>query len=75
MTRYRITTPLVAIRLPARGDDNRPGTISLPRDALLEVRGASSLGSGLVEITWCGEIYAVFERDLASKARVEPEEA
>ena len=74
MTRYRITTPLVAIRLPARGDDNRPGMISLPRGALVEAHGASSLGSSMVEITWHGEIYAVFERDLASKAAPEPEE-
>jgi len=74
MKRYKVTTPLVAIRLPAWRNDSRPGTVSLPRDAVIEVVGASSLGSSLVEVVWQGEIYAVFERDLESKAAAAPDE-
>ena len=75
MKRYRITTPLVAIRLPASRSDDRPATVSLPRDALIEVFGVSALGSSLVEIVWQSEIFAVFERDLESKAAAEPDES
>jgi len=75
MKRYRITTPLVAVQLYRSGESGKRGMlVSLPEDATLEVGGRSSVGQGMLEVTWQSERYAVFELDLESRATPEPQE-
>jgi hypothetical protein len=46
MQRYRITIPLVAIRLCTSSDSEKPGMlVSLPEDAMVEVGGRSPVGN------------------------------
>ena len=72
MKRYRITTPLVAIQLYASGDSGKSGMLaSLPEDATVEVGGKSTVGQGMLEVTWQSARYAVFEVDLESRAALE----
>jgi hypothetical protein len=72
MQRYRITTPLVAVRLFSSLDSEKPGMlVSLPEDAMVEVGGRSPVGEGMLEIRWESERYAVFELDLESRAMLE----
>ena len=69
MQRYSITTPLPAIRLfQSDGTENAGVMSSLPAKAVVEVRGPSDLGTGMVEITWHCQRYAVFQRHLATRA-------
>jgi hypothetical protein len=69
MARYRLTTPLIAIRLLASRDSEKPGMlVSLPEDAMVEVGGRSPVGRGMLEISWQSERYAVFELDLEERA-------
>ena len=44
---------------------------SLPSDAVVEIEGPSRLGSGMVEVSWERQLYAVFELDLATRATLE----
>lgn len=72
MQRYTISTPLVAVRLCPSDDSNKPGVMtSLPSDAVVEIEGPSRLGSGMVEVSWERQLYAVFELDLATRATLE----
>lgn len=65
MTRYRINTPLVAIRLSSTSDGETAGVMSsLPSGAIIESSGTSDLGTGMIEVTWEHQRFAVFERDL-----------
>jgi hypothetical protein len=65
MQRYSINTPLAAIRLGASADSDKAGVMtSLPANTLVEIRGPSELGIGMVEVVWQHQQYAVFERDL-----------
>ena len=73
MQRYRLTIPLVAIRLSSSGDNEKPGMlVSLPEDAMLEVGGRSPVGRGMLEISWQSERYAVFELDLEERWAIRP---
>ena len=75
MKRYRITTPLVAVQLYLRGDNDKPGMlVLLPEDAMVEVEGRSAVGQGMLEVVWRSERYAVFESDLESRATPELQE-
>jgi hypothetical protein len=75
MQRYSITTPLVAIWLSPSSDTDKTGVMaSLPSDAIVETRGPSGLGKGMIEVSWRHHRYAVFELDLASRATPEPNE-
>ena len=66
MQRYSITTPLPAIRLFQSDRTEKAGVMALlPAKAVVEVRGPSDLGAGMVEVTWHCQRFAVFERDLA----------
>ena len=59
----------VAIRvLPSSGTNGM--MTSLPQDIVVETIGPSSLGTGLTEVVWDGQRYAVFERDLKARATV-----
>ena len=63
--RYSITTPLPAIRLFQSDRTEKAGVMALlPAKAVVEVRGPSDLGAGMVEVSWGHQRYAVFERDL-----------
>ena len=69
MQRYRITTPLVAVRLRASPESEKSGDlVSLPEDAMVEVGGRSPVGLGMLEVSWQSEKYAVFALDLESRA-------
>jgi hypothetical protein len=69
MQRYTISTPLVAIRLCPSADSDKAGVMSsLPSDAIVEIQGPSELGRGMVEVSWHHHRYAVFERDLSTRA-------
>ena len=75
MKRYRLSTPLIAIRLYASRDSEKPGMlVSLPEDAMVEVNGRSPVGRGMLEIRWQSERYAVFESDLEERATLELQE-
>ena len=75
MARYRLTTPLIAIRLLASRDNEKPGMlVSLPEDAMVEVGGRSPVGRGMLEISWQSERYAVFELDFEERATLELQE-
>jgi hypothetical protein len=41
---------------------------SLPSDVVVETVGPSDLGTGMVEVTWLRQRYAVFELDLVERA-------
>jgi hypothetical protein len=72
MQRYRITTPLVAVRLFSSQESEKPGMlVSLPEDATVEVGGRSPVGRGMLEVTWQSERYAVFELDLEERGTLE----
>jgi hypothetical protein len=75
MQRYRLTTPLVAIRLYSFPNNEKPGMlVSLPEDAMVEVGGRSAVGKGMLEIRWQSERYAVFELDLEERGALESRE-
>jgi hypothetical protein len=72
MQRYRITSPLVAVRLFPSRDSEKPGMlVSLPEDAMVEVGGKSTVGQGMLEIRWQSDVYAVFELDLEMRGSLE----
>jgi hypothetical protein len=72
---YRLTTPLIAIRLHASKDSEKPGMlVSLPEDAMVEVGDRSPIGRGMLEIRWQSERYAVFESDLEERGSLELQE-
>jgi len=65
MQRYSINTPLVAIRLCPFGESDKAGVMtSLSSEAIVETLGHSDLGTGMIEVSWEHQRYAVFERDL-----------
>jgi hypothetical protein len=65
MQRYRINMPLVAIRLSPTSDGEIAAVMSsLPSGAIVESGGASDLGTGMIEVAWEHQRFAVFERDL-----------
>jgi hypothetical protein len=69
MQRYSITTPLPAIRLFQSDRTEKAGVMALlPAKAVVEMRGPSELGIGMVEVTWQCHRFAVFLRDLATRA-------
>lgn len=69
MKQYKTISPLIAIQL-SRQDQGRPGVLaSLPGNVTVEVGGRSTVGPGLVEVWWESETYAVFERDLQTRAK------
>lgn len=42
----------------------------LPAKAVVELRGPSELGSGMVDVTWHCQRFAVFQRDLSIRSRL-----
>ena len=40
----------------------------LPAKAVVEIRGQSDLGTGMIEVTWHCQRYAVFQRHLLMRA-------
>jgi hypothetical protein len=69
MQRYTISTPLVAVRLFRSQETEKAGVMTtLPADAVVEIHGPSALGDGMIEVAWEHQRYAVFERDLITRA-------
>jgi hypothetical protein len=69
MQRYSINTPLVAVRLSPSPDRAIAGVMSsLPSGAVVESSGPSELGTGMIEVVWEHQRFAVFQRDLATRA-------
>jgi len=69
MQRYSINTPLVAIRLCPSSESDKAGVMSsLPAEAIVETHGPSNLGTGMIVVSWERQRYAVFERDLSTRA-------
>jgi hypothetical protein len=69
MQRYTISSPLVAVRLCRSNETEKAGVMtSLPTDAVVEIHGPSDLGNGMVELAWEHQRYAVFQRDLVTRA-------
>jgi hypothetical protein len=69
MKRYQVNTPFVGIRLCSSSDTETGGVMSsLPREAIIETRGPSSLGTGMIEVSWGHHRYVVFELDLTERA-------
>ena len=69
MQQYRINTPLVAVRVCRSNETEKAGVVtSLPANAVVEVRGPSDLGDGMIEVSWEHQRFAVFERDLVTRA-------
>jgi hypothetical protein len=66
MQRYSVTCSLPAIRL---FQSHETGVMTLlPAKAVVEIRGPSDLGTGMVEVKWHCQRYAVFQRHLAIRA-------
>ena len=69
MQRYSVTSSLPAIRLFQSHETDKAGVMTLlPAKAVVEMRGPSDLGTGMVEVTWHCQRYAVFQRHLATRA-------
>jgi hypothetical protein len=69
MQRYSITTPLPAIRLFQSHRTGKAGEMALlPEKAIVEIRGPSDVGTGMVEVAWQHQRFAVFQRDLVIRA-------
>jgi hypothetical protein len=61
--------PLVAIRLSSSSDGEIAGVMSsLPSGAVVESSGPSDLGTAMIEVAWENQRFAVFQRDLATRA-------
>jgi len=69
MQRYTISSPLVAVRLCRSNEAEKTGVMtSIPADAVVEIYGPSDLGDGMIEVAWEHQRYAVFRRDLITRA-------
>jgi hypothetical protein len=69
MQRYSISTPLVAVRLLRSEETEKVGVMtSIPAGAVVEIRGPSDLGDGMVEVAWEQQRFVVFKRDLATRS-------
>jgi hypothetical protein len=69
MQQYRINTPLVGIRLSSSSGGEIAGVMSsLPSGAIVESSGLSELGTGMIQVVWEHQRFAVFQRDLATRA-------
>jgi hypothetical protein len=72
MLRYSVISPLVAVRLSPSDTDKTGVMAALPLDAVVEALGPSQLGRGMIDVSWHCQRYAVFERDLTTRAVLEP---
>ena len=69
MVRYSINAPLVAVRLSPSPDGEIAGVMSsLPSGAIVESSGPCELGTGMIEVVCEHQRFAVFLRDLATRA-------
>jgi hypothetical protein len=68
MTRYRLTTPIPAIRHPPAGAEIADRRVRLPAGAVLfETIQPSETLTGMIGVYWEGRYYSVFLRDLLQK--------
>lgn len=73
MNYYRVLSPLFALRwdLDPTGK-NTAETVHLPKNAIVKADGQSSLGDGLMDISYNGTSYTVFKRDWNNHTVREP---
>jgi len=64
--RFRINIPLLALN-----GQGAAKLTTLPAEATLQLIGPCPIGKGLVEVSWEGQPYFVFEVDLHSRAEGE----
>lgn len=71
--RYKVAAPIHAVKLEARPGSSLPdptGTlVEIPVDATIEAEGPAAR-SGLINVLWNGEVFAVFNEDLQEKAHI-----
>jgi hypothetical protein len=69
--RYVMITPVLALKLC--NQNGRPSGVitSLPQNVPVGLSGTSEFATGMIEVSWQGERYAVFERDFKARAVLE----
>ena len=71
LTRFRIVTPLLALQL--HRNTGRPSGVitTLPQNATVDISGTASFATGIIEVSWQCERYAVVELDFRARAVLE----
>jgi hypothetical protein len=72
LARYTTITPLVALQLYARTGQPSGVITSLPQNVTMIICGISRFASRMIEVSWQGERYAVFELDFKARSVSEP---
>ncbi len=71
--RYKVAVPIHAVKLEARAGSTLPdptGTlVEIPIESIIEAEGQAAR-SGLINVAWNGEVFAVFYEDLQEKAHI-----
>ena len=71
---YKLSAPIHAVKLePHPGSSLRDPTgilIMIPADVTIELESAAKPVSGLVDVLWNGQAFAVFFDDLGEKASI-----
>ncbi|MDQ6759766.1 MAG: hypothetical protein M3Z32_07875 [Acidobacteriota bacterium] len=68
--RFRVTKPLRAVKLHPDADrsiDNEGFLVQIPAGEVVETDGQTRV-SGLRNVIWRGEFYALFEEDLLARS-------
>jgi hypothetical protein len=68
LARYTTITPLVALQLYACTGQPSGVITSLPQNRTMVVCGTSRFATGMIEVSWQGERYAVFELDFKARS-------
>jgi hypothetical protein len=72
LARYTTFTPLLALQLYA-GSGQPSGVIrALPQNAAVLLCGTSRFARRMIEVSWQGKLYAVFELDFKACSVSEP---
>jgi hypothetical protein len=71
--RYRLSKPVTAVKMeehPGSSLRNATGTlVKIPADAVVELEGTAA-PSGLSNVLWNGDAFAVFYADLEENAQI-----
>ena len=68
---FRIVTPLLALQL--QRNTGRPSGVitTLPQNVTVDISGTASFATGMIEVSWQGVRYAVFDLDFKARAVLE----
>ena len=72
LARYTTITPLVALQLYACTGQPSGVITSLPPNVTMVICGTSRFATRMIEVSWQGERYAVFEADFKARSVSEP---